>query len=202
VLVVYAVTVRLQDVFVFLDIHIDNNIDISFESITFLTYSTLSIIVNIQKIRTFLELCIPILFDRRSELKRSVSVILELVLIFNIFQSKIFLLAVRALNYEVLVLLCFFCHFSNAKSADVVFAARRYENLIEISEANWTAIPVDLSFCFVSGKLIPHRDFFFADCGLYADFVPLSHVFFFSYHFILSVFLTILFPLYNEALSL
>ena len=79
-------------------------------------------------------------------LERSVSVILDLLIIYiHIYQTEVFLIAVRALNCVVFILLCFLRLPPYAKSANIIIAAIRNQDMIEISEANRAVIFVYLS---------------------------------------------------------
>ncbi len=83
-----------------------------------------------------------------------------------------------AYNFVVLILLRLFRLPPNAQSANVVFATVRNENMIEISEANWTIVFVNLphlSILFAVTSWVVSNAFDLALLVIcrYPDFVPL-----------------------------
>jgi hypothetical protein len=130
------------------------------------------IINNIWSVHSFLRRsCLLFLI-----LKWSVSVVFQFIAVFDINQFEIFFQAVRTLNSEVLVFLWLLSHVSNAKPANIVLAARRDEDLIEIPETDGTTILKDFSLSEVCWIVILCENIFLTHICFNSYFVPLSDV--------------------------
>lgn len=114
---------------------------------------------------------------RRAELERRVRVDPQWSDWVDIHELVFLCAAVRTENLELFVVLGFLSQVADAEPTDVVLAAARNKDGVEVAETDGAIVLENLPFFFVIGRIIiPAEDLFLADVCLDSHLVPLPNV--------------------------
>ncbi len=93
-----------------------------------------------------------------------------------VIQSEVLSLAMCASDCEVSVLFSFLGEVANAKAADIVLTAVRYENVVEEAQANWALVFEFQLLCLIGGEEVAALNLLLVDLGFDANLASLPHL--------------------------
>ena len=91
-------------------------------------------------------------------------------------QLKFVTEAVRAADNVLHICLSPPRHVADAMAADVVFAARRHQDVVEVSHADGAVVLVDLLLQLICWEVVDPEHVSLGDFSLYPDLVPCSYL--------------------------